>query len=502
MAQLAGDLSKAIMGQTDAEKAFRPWWDLLEDKILYVFVCMSMVTLPMTFLSNTPLDCTIHHSLWPEPNSTMKIPSHVRYVQSYAKKYCTETHLSPFLLYLPFTLLLAPLALTACEKIFIGLYSTESKLEEFYSLLVKESLGREDVNTMETENLKDLHEIRQAFRNSSGCYHSYLYRTAAEIVATIFLTAFFASHATITGILHPLFDCDVHGLLYQCVVPNSKFFFVVHFISMLALFAYFLCSSYNLLWIVYPRLNRLKRMLNGCQRVSGLEGSRALNAASRPGSSLVIPFKEKWFGERQRPTVRLDMYYDKKSRDFGLLMDLLAESSGLVQPLRILSMFDRHFQALWQPRDFHIHLERENDLANNDSILPLYIPDTEELEEVSILVTWEDCAMADYIVSSGLARILEYTLEIQPMTEAPIKSFQYYESLGFPSPLESDHMLKVPGVTGIGSGSKYSARFDGLDPSTKYTIHISTELEGKTVVQGKHEFQARHEAENDDGAQS
>ena len=88
MAQLAGDLSKAIMGQTDAEKAFRPWWDksklnffkqynyfhrwdLLEDKILYVFVCMSkwfefqflknialsdsflgMVTLPMTFLSN------------------------------------------------------------------------------------------------------------------------------------------------------------------------------------------------------------------------------------------------------------------------------------------------------------------------------------------------------------------------------------------------------------------------------------------------------------------
>ena len=88
-------------------------------------------------------------------------------------RYCTETHLSPFLLYLPFTLLLAPLALTACEKIFIGygfhsllylpvnvisydfrLYGTESKLEEFYSLLVKESLGREDVNSMETENLK------------------------------------------------------------------------------------------------------------------------------------------------------------------------------------------------------------------------------------------------------------------------------------------------------------------------------------------------------------
>ena len=26
-------------------------------------------------------------------------------------------------------------------------------------------------------------------------------------------------------------------------------------------------------------------------------------------------------------------------------------------------------------------------------------------------------------------------------------------------------------------------RFDGLDPNTMYTIHIATELEGKTVVQ-------------------
>ena len=96
----------------------------INSKISVDIVCfLGMVTLPMTFLSNTPLDCTIHHSLWPPANITSKfskIPSHTRYVQSYAKKYCSETHISPFLLYLPFTLLLAPMALTACEKVFIG----------------------------------------------------------------------------------------------------------------------------------------------------------------------------------------------------------------------------------------------------------------------------------------------------------------------------------------------------------------------------------------------
>ena len=79
-----------------------------------------MVSLPMTFLSNTPLDCTVHHSLWPNSTHGAKIPHHTRFVQSYAKKYCSETHISPFLLYFPFTLLIAPMALTACEKIFIG----------------------------------------------------------------------------------------------------------------------------------------------------------------------------------------------------------------------------------------------------------------------------------------------------------------------------------------------------------------------------------------------
>ena len=117
---------------------FRPWWDMMEDSLMYFFVIMSeygqtgvlteyqwshhsgMVSLPMTFLSNTPLDCTVHHSLWPNSTHGAKIPHHTRFVQSYAKKYCSETHISPFLLYFPFTLLIAPMALTACEKIFIG----------------------------------------------------------------------------------------------------------------------------------------------------------------------------------------------------------------------------------------------------------------------------------------------------------------------------------------------------------------------------------------------
>ena len=40
MAAIAGDLSKKILGHSDAAKAFRPWWDTLEDNLLYAFVVM------------------------------------------------------------------------------------------------------------------------------------------------------------------------------------------------------------------------------------------------------------------------------------------------------------------------------------------------------------------------------------------------------------------------------------------------------------------------------
>ena len=38
--------------------------------------------------------------------------------------------------------------------LFHRLYKTEKRLEQFYSLLVKDSLDREDVSSLEKENVK------------------------------------------------------------------------------------------------------------------------------------------------------------------------------------------------------------------------------------------------------------------------------------------------------------------------------------------------------------
>ena len=56
---------------------------------------------------------------------------------------------------------------------YFSIYKVESKLEQFYAALINGSFEREDTANMEEENVRNSHEIRQAFRNSSRCYDCY-----------------------------------------------------------------------------------------------------------------------------------------------------------------------------------------------------------------------------------------------------------------------------------------------------------------------------------------
>ena len=59
----------------------------------------------------------------------------------------------------------------------------------------------------------------------------------------------------------------------------------------------------------------------------------------------------------EAPEVRLDMYFDKETKDFRLMMNLLSErpgTAGLAQSFRLLTIFDKHFKRLWTPNDVRI----------------------------------------------------------------------------------------------------------------------------------------------------
>ena len=66
-------------------------------------------------------------------------------------------------------------------------------------------------------------------------------------------------------------------------------------------------------------------------------------------------------------------------------MNLLAETGGLVQSFRILSLFDKHFQKLWKPENLKVIKPKTFDHHS---------------ETKSTWVLWNDAEMVSYIAKA------------------------------------------------------------------------------------------------------
>ena len=55
-------------------------------------------------------------------------------------------------------------------------------MDQFYKLMVKDSLDREDVENMEKEKMRSSYEIVQLFRDSNGIYHSFISESVIQLI--------------------------------------------------------------------------------------------------------------------------------------------------------------------------------------------------------------------------------------------------------------------------------------------------------------------------------
>ena len=65
-----GTALMSTLSHTDQEKMFRPWWDNLEDFVIYGLISLGLIVLPTQIFQGTPLFCTIcttvspHNEQW------------------------------------------------------------------------------------------------------------------------------------------------------------------------------------------------------------------------------------------------------------------------------------------------------------------------------------------------------------------------------------------------------------------------------------------------------
>ena len=177
----------------------------------------------------------------------------------------------------------------------------------------------------------------------------------------------------------------------------------------------------------------------------------------------------------------LAVYFDRRHKDLKLLLNLLAETSGLPESFRILTLFDKKFQSLWKPQNLRFE-EYETVLPNRT------------VTSRSIIVRWNDAPISHFLANYNATLAFEYTIDISPSpaNDLGLKSVLYKKD----SVESSNPIIDVEKPSEGGAGGKkveknyrYEVAFDNITAKEdEYTVTISTELNGRTVTQMVEKF--------------
>ncbi len=162
----------------------------------------------------------------------------------------------------------------------------------------------------------------------------FLFRTVLELILAAALLVWLLLLGLPSIQRDEFIYCKVHSHKYECAGHPQQFYMYVLFIALVLLAAYLFCCFYNILWLVIPQLGTLSRVMRKYKQEA------RKNAKDPSGGDEAV------LGDLH------SVYYS--NLDLKLLLDLLAESSGIAPSIRIMSLFDKRFRSGTEPRSLSV----------------------------------------------------------------------------------------------------------------------------------------------------
>jgi len=459
MAAIGTALIGKVLGHSEAEKAFRPWWDTIEDNLIYVLVMMGLIVVPTAIIMGTPLDCNFCQTDHCFPNTNAeKNFTDPGFNAWWVKKFCTMNgSVEPFMLYFPYFLLLIALLLFAVERMFLKIFQAGLKLETFYKFLVQENVltvqqKEENACSIDiTDGGKEALELKQSFKGNNNYFASYVVRTVIEILIAGVLLIWICVKGIPVLEHKDTLHCDVHGYWYECSGQPAQFYIYVLYITVGITGLYMVLNTYNLFWLLFPCFGKLSRLMSSYRSM--------MRAGADPKLS-----DEEVLGELY------SIYYD--NRDLRLLLDLLATSSGVAPAIAIMTIFDKKFGDAMKPKILGLSRTTGLNLARV------------EFQEPK---TGVRAALANL---PGVN--LFYIAEICPPADSAVEGFEFKtvqdrQTLNGKEAGDGIEMTNIATLLADDIGIQ-AAVFTGLKPEVAYTIKVSTVVNGRTIAMVKQEL--------------
>uniref|UniRef100_A0A0K2U8T8 Uncharacterized protein n=1 Tax=Lepeophtheirus salmonis TaxID=72036 RepID=A0A0K2U8T8_LEPSM len=437
MASLGNALVNKILGHSEAEKAFRPWWDNLEDFLVYGLVMLGLIVAPTAIINGTPLDCNFCtedgcKDYFERTNTSHRDAEPPDYNFWWVKKYCTMTAVDGFILYFPYILLIMALMIVLIERVFIRIFQAGLKLEAFYSLIQKdieetqEDFSSTNQDVEESINNKTAIEVLHSFSSSSNFFVCYLVRTVIETVVASLLLAWLIFMGFPSMQRDEFIHCNVHGYHYECAGHPQEFYVYVLLVTVAILVVYLFCCLYNFVWLLMPQLGSLSRVMSKYRtmlrkRYDGNEDTTILGELH-------------W------------IYFN--NRDLKLLLDLLATSSGVSQSISLLTLFDQSLRQKCVAS--HLKIHRDGSRATVE---------VHEAEAIRDLFSKMKDLSCIYTVQIHPPTI---NSSVQALKFSSNKSFKEYATDIEMQPLDHSREVRTATFTDLNEGQEYIFRVSTL----------------------------------------
>jgi len=474
MATLGTALLGSLMGHTDAEKMFRPWWDTLEDFVIYGLIMLGLIISPTTIFNGTPLYCTpcISAGQCGDKPSNGDPPEHHAW---WVKTFCTHSALGKFTLYFPYILLIAALVLTGIERFFNKIFKSNIQVDGFYSLLLtaKRLDTEEGSGEMRMEDTIHTVEVRQSFKNHSTFFKSYLVRTVFECLCSLLIAGYLAlsgiselmnwnnldlqekteliRNIEVTELINVRRDkvrvfCDVHGSWYECSGVPTQFYLYVLIASLALLLVYLATTFLTICWLLCPCLGTMAKFMRNYE--SEMEHASAASGEKASGKELLGEMHEIYYG----------------NRDLRLLLDLLAATTGLAPPLRVMALLDKQFRNACKP--IINSLERTPDIVNGEGDI--------------VLDFSESITVRNIFSKLGALQCL-YTVQIIPRTDQDSvevfvfepEEHKFLSSISLFRKSDKNEADEIPSKNFV---------FKGADADITYTVKVTLVLNGRAIA--------------------
>ena len=328
MASLS-DLSKDVFTKTltlsKAEKAFKPWWNTLENYILYSIITIAIMVLQTDMMKGTSMDCTFCLEDWcREYNNTKEDP---KFNWKWVRQQCTSPALD-LVRYYPYILIVQGIILLVNKRVASRVFTSREKMKKLYEFVTAVLEENSDQGAKEDFEAQAIH-VKDQFGNSCDYFYGYLLQTVSllTLASGFVFNVYYGKHwLAFHNADH--YICTLHGhYYYECHGMPFLMYLCSFYTATGLMILLVLLQIYNILWMCFPQLSKLYREMRSYKK----------NLSEKLQEQQKIKMTEKkrkeLFGDLY------DIYYNGK--DLAFLLNILTSSSGIAESLVLLTILDK-----------------------------------------------------------------------------------------------------------------------------------------------------------------